>query len=150
MKKILMTSLLAVTLVLSFSFTTTSKLPYKGIEASKAFKVYTIIFSQNFYIPHNACHLTVSVTVTFSWNGPGTPVTNVTAGNVVITPVCDGTVIAAKESPFETLDFDTDAMVTNLALGATGDSFIDGVISGSDFISWLKGVINTDINAHKI
>ncbi|NJS41966.1 hypothetical protein HC766_06805 [Candidatus Gracilibacteria bacterium] len=85
--------------------------------------------------------------IIFSWNGPGTPITNVNVGQVVFQINCTN---AARESSVTNLEWDNqEAHCTDIQFAPTGDSDIDDVISDRNFLEQVKNEINQQVGFSK-
>jgi amino acid permease len=151
MKKFLVTSMIAIIVVVSSSFTTIHENSHEGlIQKTNNFKVFVIALSNTYPIDGTSCSITVTVAISFSWNGPGTPITNVNVGTPTFQVSCTGTASYAKQSEVTHTEFDNEtAYNTDIDFANTGDEFLDGKLTDPDFLQRIMDDINHEIDGQK-
>lgn len=142
MKRFLSICLLVAIIIGTSSFTVNPKTNLKG----NPFKPYYVVLTQS-YLLDNGCTVQIHISLSFNWNGPGTPITNVYVNQPQLTVDCTG---VAKTGDITTLDIgDADAHVSALEFSKTGDDNIDEVLSNSHDITILMSGLNSQIDAQK-
>jgi hypothetical protein len=146
MKKILLGSLLAVLVVSNFSFTNLNGNLETSSRTEKAFKKYTVVVSEVY--PFGSCNITVSIMISFYWNGPGTPITNVTVESApVVTLNCGGEPLEARPSVVSSSFSGQTGHITELTFTSTGNETIDDALSDPTFMQLIYDEINEQVDS---
>jgi len=149
MKKHLLTCLLAITLAVSFAFTTNYEAPSKIEAQTNFFKRYQVVLSTVYNVPGTHCTISVGILITFDWLGNGTQPTLVSVSSPIFVPHCPPNSTETREGTVNSTTLNTDAHLTDISFGSTGDSYVDSIISSQDFINWFKGEFNSNVDSQK-
>ena len=144
MKKIFSVLLLSVSIVFFSSFFTISSgsTSNYSIGMSK-FKHYTVHVHSTWL--SQGCTFTLTMTVEYDWNGPGTAPTNMTFSDASITINCK--VKPPTHPQVNNSRFDNETgYFTEISFNPTGDEDFDGVLQDPNFIAQVLNDINTEID----
>lgn len=146
MKKIFLAGLLAMLSISTFSFMNVNGPSRTGSE-QKAFKKYTAVVSSTIQLPGN-CSLTVYIVISFWWNGPGTPITNI---EVISAPTfqltCPPNALVEARSEITNISFNSETgHCTAIEFEATDNGSINDAIDDPDVKQEIIDEINDQVD----
>ena len=118
---------------------------YPNYSKVSTFKKYHVLVTSNFILGN--CTFYFSMTLTFNWNGPGTPPTNMLFSNAQIAISCSSGMTQGKVASY-TFDENTGEFA-NLEFDPTDNDYVNDLLTNSDFLNNLKALINESVNSQK-
>lgn len=133
---------------LAFSFTPSqTPVPLTPNEKNTVFKTYHVMLTQSSVV--NGCTITVSIMISFDWDGPLSKIKNVTAHIPTATVNCGGTTYSTSTG-FARLDISSlTGNITDMDFDLTGNTTLDNAMSDPTFKNEIKVSVNDDIDAQK-
>lgn len=151
MKRFIMPGLLVLAIVTAFAFTSrreqSSLTREQTAAATAAFQRYYCTISQVLPVPGTPCVELVTLSFSFTWNGPGTPFSPpAVSGPPTSQLFCPNSYAKPVQSSITTFDVDIyTGRCTNIAFAPTGNAAVDARFSSQAFLDGLIAEINTQI-----